>query len=47
METAFEKANKEWVMELIVLVVDRILKYYDDDIPRDATIVTKENDIIL
>ena len=28
METAFEKANKERAMELIVLVVDRILKYY-------------------
>ena len=26
METAFEKANKEWAMELMVLVADRILK---------------------
>ena len=46
METAFEKANKEWAMELMVLVVDRILKW-SDDIPLDATIVTQENETIL
>ena len=47
METAFENANKEWTMELMVLVVDRILKWYDDDIPLDATIVSQENETIL
>ena len=47
METAFENANKEWAMELMVLVADRILKWYDDDIPLDATIVTQENETIL
>ena len=47
METAFENANKEWAMELMVLVTDRILKWYDDDIPLDATIVTQENETIL
>ena len=34
-------------IELMVLVVDRILKWYDDDIPLDATIVTQENETIL
>ena len=47
METAFENANKEWARELMVLVADRILKLYDDDIPLDATIVTQENETIL
>ena len=47
MEAAFENANKEWAMELMVLVADRILKWYDDDIPLDATIVTQENETIL
>ena len=47
METAFENANKEWAMELMVLVADRILKLYDDDIPLNATIVTQENETIL
>ena len=47
METAFENANKEWATELMVLVADRILKLYDDDIPLDATIVTQENETIL
>ena len=46
METAFENANKEWAMELIVLVADRILKWYDD-IPLGATIVTHKNETIL
>ena len=47
METAFENANKEWATELMVLVADRILKLYDDDIPLHATIVTQENETIL
>ena len=47
METAFENANKEWAMELMVQVVDRILKWYEDDIPLNATIVTQENETIL
>ena len=47
METAFENANKQWAMELMVQVVDRILKWYDDDIPLDAKIVTQENETIL
>ena len=47
METAFENANKEWAIELTVLVADRILKWYDYDIPLDATIVTQENETIL
>ena len=32
MKTAFENANKEWAMELMVLVADRMLKLFDDDI---------------
>ena len=47
METAFENANMEWPMELMVLVADRILKWYDNDIPLDATIVKQENETIL
>ena len=43
METAFENANNEWAIELMVLIVDKILKCYDDDSPLDATIVTQEN----
>ena len=47
METAFENANKEWAIEMMGLVVARILKWYDDDIPLDATIVTQENETVL
>ena len=43
METAFENANEEWAM----LVAGRILKWYDDDIPLDATIIMQENETIL
>ena len=47
MEMAFKNANQEWAMELMVLVADRILKWYNDDIPLDATIVTQENETII
>ena len=40
-EEAFEKAKKEWGGELMILVADMILKWYDDDIPT-AKIVTTE-----
>ena len=40
METTFEKAIKVWAMELMVLVPDRILKWFDELWhPLDATIV--------
>lgn len=41
-EEAFEKANNEWTEELMVLVADMILKWYDDAIPPKAEIVTLE-----
>ena len=31
----------------MVLVADRILKWYDNDIPLDATIIMQENESIL
>ena len=42
-EEAFEKAKKEWSEELMILVADMILKWYDDDIPTTAKIVTMED----
>ena len=47
METAFKNANKKLAMELMVLVAESILKWFDDDIPLDATIVPQESETIL
>ena len=41
-EETFGKAKKEW-KELMILVADMILKWYDDDIPTTAKIVTMED----
>ena len=38
-EEAFDKARKEWKEELMNLVADIILKWYDYDIPTTAKIV--------
>ena len=45
-EGAFDKARKEWKEELMILVADMMLKWYDDDIPTTATIVTMEDGCI-
>ncbi len=42
-EEAFEKARKEWKEELMLQVADKNLKWYDDDIPPKAKVVTIVN----
>ena len=39
--------TRNWVTELMVLVADKILKWYDDDFSVDAAIITQENETIL
>ena len=36
----FEKANNEWCEELMIIVADRIIKHYDDDVSLSATVVS-------
>ena len=42
-EEVFDKARKEWKEELMILLADMILKWYDDDIPTTAKIATMED----
>ena len=36
-EQACRLAETEWRIELMLAVVERIIKHYDDDVPIDAT----------
>ena len=42
-EAAFEKANKEWCIELMIAVADRLILWYDDDVAETDEKVTVED----
>ena len=37
-EEAFEKVSNEWKTELMITVADKVLKWFDDDIPEKAVV---------
>ena len=39
----YERANNEWREELMLIVADRTIKLYDDDVPLSAAVVTWDN----
>ena len=46
LDDAFEKVNRKWKSELMLHVVDQIIKYYDDDIPFYEKIVSLDKGCI-
>ena len=37
-EEAFEKVSNEWKTELMITVADKVLKWFDDEIPEKAVV---------
>ena len=46
LEDAFGKVNNEWRTELMLAVANKILRWYEDDIPEEANILIMEKGCI-